>query len=236
MIEPFHVLVPAGNDETFSADATDRPAPSCDAQSPNLDRLHADIVACRACERAGHIAEARPIRHPWTPAQRTMIVGQAPGALTHAQRYHFAGPGGALLERWFERAGFAPGTWRDRCYITSMTRCFPGKSPRGNGDRRPSTPELALCRPFLEAELRLVRPRLIVPVGSIAIDYVLGRYGLGRRPLNAVVGRAFELDGRMVLPLPHPSGVSRWLNAPAHRELVERAIGHLRDLRLTLDL
>lgn len=208
-----------------------RPPEGEDARARELALLHERIVACRACEAAGSVAEARPVRHPWTPLQRTMIVGQAPGVQTHLRRYHFAGPGGKLLERWFEAAGFEPGTWRERCYITSLTRCFPGKNPRGNGDRRPSPAELARCRPFLDGELALVRPRLVVPVGTMAIELFLGR-----RPLDAVVGQQCEVEGRRVIPLPHPSGVSRWLNDRANQHLVARAVELLAAARTELDL
>lgn len=200
-------------------------------RAAELEALRARILACRVCERGGFVAAARPVRRPWAPAQRIMVVGQAPGAQTEAQRYHFAGPGGRVLESWFVAAGFPAGTWRERSYITSLTRCFPGKSPRGRGDRKPSLTELALCRPFLDAELALVGPRLIVPVGTMAIERFLGK-----RPLEAVVGTLVEQDGRLLLPLPHPSGVSRWLNDPAHRALVDRSIALLARCRVELEL
>ncbi|MGE3271122.1 MAG: uracil-DNA glycosylase family protein [Chloroflexota bacterium] len=160
-----------------------------------------------------------------------MIVGQAPGAQTEAKRFHFAGPGGVLLGRWLTAAGYDADTWRERCYITSLTRCFPGKAPNGKGDRKPSPPELALCRPFLDAELQFVQPRIVLAVGGMAIEHFVGK-----QPLNTLVGNLFEVDGRQVLPLPHPSGVSRWLNTPAHQALVEQAIALLADARQRLDL
>lgn len=193
--------------------------------------LHARIVACRACEIGGFVPAARPIRHPWTERQRTMIVGQAPGAQTEAKRFHFAGPGGVLLGRWLVTAGYNPDHWRDQCYITSLTRCFPGKAANGRGDRRPSPAELALCRPFLAEELRLVQPRLVLAIGTMAIEHFLGRTSLDR-----VVGTLVEVDGRRILPLPHPSGVSRWLNDPAHQRLVERALELLARSRVELGL
>jgi uracil-DNA glycosylase len=193
--------------------------------------LHQRIVACRTCHAAGFVQSARPIRHPWTERQRTMIVGQAPGAQTEAKRFHFAGPGGVLLGRWLVTAGYDVDQWREQCYITSLTRCFPGKAPRGRGDRKPSPPELALCRPFLDEEIRLVRPRIVLAVGGMAIEHFLGR-----QPLDAVVGTLTEVDGLRVLPLPHPSGVSRWLNDPAHQALVAQALRLLSDARRALDL
>jgi uracil-DNA glycosylase len=210
---------------------TDAAGPRSGGPAADIDALHARILACRACQAAGYIPLARPVRHPWTPAQQIMVVGQAPGAQTEAKRYHFAGPGGKVLESWFRGAGFLPGAWRERSYITSLTRCFPGKSDRGSGDRKASPPELALCRPFLDAELALVRPRLVLPVGTMAIEVFLGK-----RPLEAVVGTLFEHDDFSVLPFPHPSPVSRWLNDPAHRALVDRAIALLARCRVELNL
>ena len=210
------------------------PVESADARRHReleIEALHAAIITCRACETGGFVPSARPIRHPWTDRQRTMIVGQAPGAQTEAKRFHFAGPGGVLLGRWLVAAGYDPEHWRDQCYITSLTRCFPGKAPNGKGDRRPSPTELALCRPFLTEELRLIQPRMVLAIGTMAIEHFLGRVSLDR-----VVGSAVELDGRRVLPLPHPSGVSRWLNDPAHQELVDQAIDILARSREELEL
>src|SRR5919109_1527656 len=125
-----------------------------------IDGLRERIGACRACQEAGLLAEAAPIAHGPTRA-RVMVVGQAPGVRSHVRRRHFAGPAGRVLEEWFDRAGFPPGYFREQVYLSSLTRCFPGPAPRGQGDRRPSPAELRLCQPFLEAELRLVQPALI---------------------------------------------------------------------------
>src|SRR5215213_10903961 len=152
------------------------PVAPADTRTAHITALHDAILACRTCEQAGFVPAARPVRHPWTPHQRTMIVGQAPGAQTEAKRFHFAGPGGVLLGRWMAKAGYDPERWREQCYITSLTRCFPGKAPRGGrGDRKPSPAELALCRPFLEDELRLVRPKVVLAIGSMAIEHFIGR-------------------------------------------------------------
>lgn len=192
-----------------------------------IELLQVRIVACRSCETAGYVPSARPLRHRWTERQRTMIVGQAPGAQTEAKRFHFAGPGGVLLGRWMGTAGYHPEHWREQCYITSLTRCFPGKAPRrGKGDRRPSPAELMLCRPFLEDELRLVQPKVVLAIGGMAIEHFLGRASL-----DSVVGTVVEVDGRPIVPLPHPSGVSRWLNDPEHQQLVAQGLQELARLR-----
>lgn len=196
-----------------------------------LTLLQEAIRACRACETAGYLTAARPIRDGGRISDRIMLIGQAPGARSEAARRHFVGPGGNVLEAWFERAGFPAGYLRERVYLTSLTHCFPGKSAGGKGDRVPSPAELALCRPFLEAELRLLRPVLILLVGGLAIEAFLGRARLGE-----VVGTIVERDDQLLLPLPHPSPVSRWLNDPANRERVDRAIVLLAEARRRLGL
>ena len=160
-----------------------------------------------------------------------MLIGQAPGPVTDRKGYHFAGPAGRVLERWLSQAGFPEGYFRQHVYLTSLTRCFPGKAASGQGDRPPSAAEIALCRPFLDRELQLVQPRVVLLVGKMAIDAFLGK-----RPLVETVGRVYEQDGRYLLPLPHASGVSRWLNDPANRALVDQALAHLSRLRVDLNL
>jgi uracil-DNA glycosylase len=152
-----------------------------------------------------------------------MLVGQAPGKVEIDSRKPFAGRAGKTLFRWLEQAGLDEGEARERIYISAMTRCFPGPHPSGRGDRVPSTQELELCRSWLEGELALIRPRLIIPVGKLAIGYFLGE-----RPLDETVGRSHQVKHiggpSLVVPLPHPSGASSWIHAPGHRELVDRAL------------
>lgn len=199
--------------------------------SVELRLLHEQILSCRACEVGGHLSAARPIRHGGRVTDRILLIGQAPGARSDEARRHFVGPAGDMLERWFVQAGFPPGYFRERVYCSAMTRCFPGKSSTGKGDRVPSPAELALCRPFLEAELRLLQPELILLVGGLAI-----RAFLGEQRLAEVVGTLQRRDGWLLLPLPHTSPVSRWLNDPANRERVGLAIELLGQCRVSLGL
>src|SRR5919202_180863 len=196
----------------------------------SIDELRERILACRACQEAGLLPEAAPIAEGPERA-RVMVIGQAPGLRSHLRRIHFAGPAGRVLQQWFVRAGFPENYFREQAYLSSLTRCFPGPAPRGQGDRRPSPAELRLCRPYLDAELRLVDPAVLLLVGKMAIEQFLGPCRL-----DDVVGTLVERDGRRYLPLPHSSGVSRWLNDPGHRALVDRALGLLADCRERLAL
>ncbi len=154
---------------------------------------------------------------------RVMIVGQAPGVVELTTRMPFSGRAGAELRRWLARAGIGE---QELPYRTSITKCFPGKARSGAGDRRPSSAEIALCAPWLEAEIGLVRPEIIVLVGTLAIDRL---WGPAR--LEDIVGRSKRsaaFGGALLVPLPHPSGASRWLNDPTHAQLLTTAIGLLR--------
>jgi len=195
-----------------------------------LASLQQRIRACRLCQEAGYIPLARPLANGRV-SDRIMVIGQAPGHRSVAKGRSFSGPGGSILQKWLEQAGFPPGYLHEHSYLTSLTRCDPGPNPRGDGDRRPSPEELALCRPFLDAELRLVRPKVILLVGTMAIEAFLGKVRL-----EDVIGTFQERDGMLLLPLPHPSGVSRWLNHPGHQKLHHRALEILSEWRVTYGL
>ena len=197
-----------------------------------LQRAHR---ACHRCADAGLIARAAPV-FSGRAGQRILLVGQAPGPVEIDQSRPFAGRAGRQLMRWMTRAGFAGDEdVRARVYMSAMTTCFPGRRPGGGGDRRPSAREVALCSSWLDAVLRLLQPRLILAVGSLALE----RFLPGSR-LDDVVGYAYTCGGvrvgatpaaaPVVVPLPHPSGQSRWLNDPARAELLERALTRLRAL------
>jgi uracil-DNA glycosylase len=124
--------------------------------------------------------------------------------------------------------GFTEEEFRARCYFTAITKCYPGPAAggAGKGDRAPTAAERAMCRPFLLRELALIQPKLILTVGRVSTAYFLGN-GVD---FTQTIGRRFEHDGRIVLPLPHPSGVSRWTNDPANRARLDKALSILRTL------
>jgi uracil-DNA glycosylase len=188
------------------------------AEAAKLRRLQARIRACAKCVVAGYLERAAPVLDG-DLSDRVMIVGQAPGVVEFTTRMPFSGRAGAELRRWLARAGIGE---EDLPYRTSITKCFPGKAASGSGDRRPSPAEIALCAPWLEAEIDLVRPEVIVLVGTLAIERLWGP-----APLGAVVGRSKRspsLGGALLIPLPHPSGASRWLNDPANRARLDRGL------------
>jgi uracil-DNA glycosylase family 4 len=192
--------------------------------------LQQRILSCRLCEEHGFIPMARPLIDG-RPGDRVMVIGQAPGHRSVAKGRSFSGPSGTILQKWLEQAGFPPGYLHSHTYLSSLTRCDPGRNPRGDGDRRPSPAEVALCRPFLDAELQLLQPRIVLLVGTMAIETFFGKV-----KLEDVIGTFQEREGMLFLPLPHSSGVSRWLNDPKHLKLHQRALEILAEWRVAYKL
>ena len=184
--------------------------------------------ACRACDRCvrdGIIPEASPT-FQGGPDAPFLLVGQAPGPVEIEHGRPFAGRAGRELGRWMARAGFeSDDEFRRLTYLAALMRCFPGRLPSGSGDRPPPARAVRNCASWLDAELTLLRPRVLILVGQLAIRRFLGPGSLEDR-----VGRTYGGEP-LVIPLPHPSGQSRWLNDPANRERLERALAALGEQR-----
>lgn len=197
-----------------------------------LEQHSAALAACRRC---GYDDDVRPIVSS-ARAPKAMLVGQAPGRTEATSGRPFAGRAGGTLFRWLAGIGLDEQTAREHIYIAAMTRCYPGRSPGGRGDRVPSPRERELCGSWLDEELRLIRPRLLIPVGRLAIDRFLGP-----EPLDRLIGRAHDVQhagGRaLAIPLPHPSGASSWIHEAGHKAQLESALQllarELRDLGVT---
>jgi uracil-DNA glycosylase family 4 len=190
-----------------------------------LRKLQAACSACHVCVDAGIIPEANPtFSGQW--GAPFFLVGQAPGPAERESRRPFSGRAGKELDRWMLRAGFASSEeFRRLTYIAALMRCFPGRNRAGTGDLRPPPAAVANCAHWLDAELELLQPRVLILVGQLAIARFLGPDTLEER-----VGKTFGKQPVMV-PLPHPSGQSRWLNDLNNRERLGRALAQLSRLR-----
>ena len=186
----------------------------------SIASLQRDNRVCRACIEAGYPLESLPVVQPYT-GQRAYIHGQAPGVLEGMERLPWRGRAGRTLRRWLD---MDEDEFYATFYCASVTRCYPGKSPSGKGDRTPTPKEQELCSFWREWELRLIRPELILAVGGLSAKRLLGVSNLGD-----CIGRRFGLDGAVAIPLPHPSGTSRWLNDPANRRKLAEALEVVKD-------
>jgi uracil-DNA glycosylase family 4 len=217
--------------------------------------LQQRMRACRLCLDAGHNITPGAVFTGQASA-RVMVIGQAPGVTEVEAKRPFNAGSGRRLFQWLGEAGWDEVDFRARHYMTAVTKCYPGKSASGRGDRVPSKDEQALCRPYLLEEIRLVNPQLVIPVGGLAIRLF---YPASAR-LKQLIGRANHLsrerlsgqsdpfslkgstrlerfdpalaeDGRWIVPLPHPSGASAWPNLEGNQALINRAVEILAALR-----
>jgi uracil-DNA glycosylase len=193
-----------------------------DHKTRSLELLHRDLGACRACPKMiGPVVHGPPVN------SRVILVGQAPGPREGAFGRPFAWTAGRTMFGWFEEAlGIDEATFRARVYMAAVARCFPGKAS-GGGDRRPDPTEVERCKTWLAREAEILEPDLVVAVGTLAIEQVIG----AKTPLAEIVGgkRRARWHGRDVdvIALPHPSGASPWHRIEPGKTLLHKALGRL---------
>lgn len=153
---------------------------------------------------------------------KVILIGQAPGPKEIEVGKPFAWTAGKTLFKWFDSIGLDETAFRNRVYMAAVCRCFPGKNPRG-GDRVPDPDEIKHCARWLDTELRLLQPDLIIPTGKLAIAQLMDV-----TRLNDVVGKKHRvtIHERIVdvVPLPHPSGASTWHRTEPGRTLLTKAL------------
>jgi len=183
-------------------------------------KTHVDaLLACTQCP-----AMHKPVISGPPVWSKVLLVGQAPGVKEPLLGRPFAWTAGKTMFRWFaEQCGVDEATFRARVYMAAVCRCFPGKSAHGGGDRVPSPVEIAACGGWLDTELRILKPELVIPVGKLAIAQFLPPAPLvetiGQRFKSERAGVAFDL-----VPLPHPSGASPWHRMEPGRSLLLQAL------------
>src|SRR5260370_18991412 len=184
-----------------------------------LRLLHRELDACRVCPKM-----IGPVVHGPPVMSRVMLIGQAPGRREGSFGRPFAWTAGRTMFGWFENSlGMDEATFRARVYMAAVARCFPGKAS-GGGDRKPDAEEVARCERWLVREVAILKPELIVAVGTLAIERVLG----AKAPLADIVGttkrarwHGCELD---VIALPHPSSASPWHKMEPGKTLLTKAL------------
>ena len=150
-----------------------------------FEALHTELRTCRRCLEEGYWIVPGPV-FSGGPEARVMLIGQAPGVTEGQVKRPFNAGSGKRLFQWLGEAGWDEDEFRAKAYMTAVTKCYPGPSGNGKGDRVPTPFEQALCRPWLEQEMRFVNPRLMILVGGLAIKLL---YPPNAR-LNELVGTA----------------------------------------------
>lgn len=183
-----------------------------------LKRHLVRVEACMLCPRMHRPAVVgRPVQG------HVILVGQAPGDKEPKLGRPFAWTAGKTLFKWFQESlGWTEDETRDRIYFAAVCRCFPGKKELG-GDRVPDEDEIANCSRWLAREFALLQPKLVLPVGRLAISRFLPA-----APLQEIIGHRFQINYRGhvadCIPLPHPSGASPWHRIEPGRTLLLQAM------------
>lgn len=183
-----------------------------------LEKHVAALLRCRRCPRV--IPPPVSGGAIWSDV---ILVGQAPGVREPILKRPFAHTAGKTLFRWLEEScGLDEAAVRARIYFAAVIRCFPGKAP-GGSDRVPAPDEIANCSSWLDVELALLQPRLVIPIGKLAITQFLPC-----EKLHDVIGKKFAVSRRDhtfdLIPLPHPSGASPWHRMSPGKELLAQAL------------
>jgi uracil-DNA glycosylase len=186
-----------------------------------LTKIIKHQAALKDCSRCDKMI--RPVITGTAVNARVMTVGQAPGIHEGRVGKPFGWTAGKTLFKWFESIGVEESHFREQVYMAAVCRCFPGKNPKGSGDRVPDRQEIANCKIWLEKEYEIIQPKLIIPIGKLAIAQYLSA-----KKLSDVVGQRFVIDTPLlqaeVIPLPHPSGLSTWYNTEPGKRLLQDAL------------
>jgi len=183
-----------------------------------FDEHVALLTACAACPNVF----GRPVVGAVAGA-RVMLVGQAPGPHEVDARRPFAYTAGRRLFGWMAELGIDEEMFRRRVQISAVIRCFPGKDAKSGGDRVPDDAEIARCGEHLDREIAILKPRLVIAVGTLASQQLIGiaqlKDAVGRIHRAKRAGRTFD-----VVVLPHPSGRSTWLNKTENAALMRSSL------------
>lgn len=194
----------------------------------SLSSIQKKLKSCKACPAMC----GTPV-HGLPNMAEILLIGQAPGPHEADLGKPFAYTAGKTLFGWLHQvSGFEEKLLREKIYFAAVARCFPGKNSKGGGDREPDKMEIANCRIFLQAEVDVLRPKLIIAVGKLAISEVLGpKIFKKTTPLTEVIGKKFFVNYHghdvHVVPLPHPSGISTWHKTSPGKELLGKALKQL---------
>lgn len=180
---------------------------------PSISKL---INKIRECKKCFHLKNSKPVFSPVINS-KVLIIGQAPGRKENELNIPFIGQAGKKLFSWFQEIGFSEEKIRKNFYISQVIKCYLG------GNRMPKMMELKNCLPYLYSEIEFLKPKLIIPIGSLAIKTILGE-----KRIDETIGKTFQWKDSLIIPLPHPSGANVWLNRKENQKKLKRALRKIR--------
>ena len=189
----------------------------------NIIKHQEALLKCNKCEdMIGTPIVGYPIK------SKIILIGQAPGIKEGKLKKPFAWTAGKNMFKWFSSIGLEEEEFRRNVYMTAVCRCYPGKNPSGSGDRVPSDIEIKKCSKWLDYEIETLKPKLIIPVGKLAISQFIIF-----DKLNDVVGKKIiykkSKQNISIVALPHPSGLSTWYKKEPGKSLLYEALKKIKN-------
>jgi len=183
-----------------------------------LEKLKKEVEDCRKCILWR--TRNRPVFGEGPVDAGIMIVGLGPGRQEDLQGRPFVGAAGKFLDRLLAEAGLN----RSRVYVTNVIKCFLPKN-------KATEDQVKSCTPYLDQQIEIIQPRLIVALGNVAACYLLGKFGLGCESMEKIHGRVYEVSSLTlnlsIIPMYHPASALR--NPGLRDRLVEdwRELGRI---------
>ena len=189
------------------------------SKEEELSKINEEIAKCTRCRLS--LYRTKPVPGEGNPYAKVMFIGEAPGRFEDLQGRPFVGAAGKLLTELLNGIGLS----REEVFITNVVKCRPPNN------RDPREDEIKLCSSFLERQIEIIDPDVIVTLGRHSTRYILGRAGYKVDSIMRVRGREFEilLEGRRrkVLPMLHPAAA---LYNPRLKNLLEEDFRKLRKM------
>ena len=194
------------------ASDTAAPAAISGSKTEKLAALRAPVLACTKCP---HLVQSRTqvVFGVGNPDAELMFIGEAPGADEDLVGEPFVGKAGQLLTRIIDVMGFQ----RSDVYIANVLKCRPDTPPGESGNRKPTRPEMDVCKPYLLQQIEIIQPRVLVALGATAVE---GLLGIDKAGITRMRGTWKEFHGIPLMPTFHPSFLLR----PGHEQLSNKRL------------
>ncbi len=169
-------------------------------KAPKMAAMRERVLVCEKCT---HLASTRTqvVFGVGNLDAELMFVGEAPGADEDLQGEPFVGKAGQLLTKIIETMGFQ----RDEVYIANVLKCRPDMPAGSTGNRKPTSPEMQTCLPYLRQQIEIIQPRAMVALGATAMEGLTGSV----EPMNRLRGRWHEFEGIPLMATYHPAYLLR---------------------------
>ena len=175
-----------------------------------LDKLRKEVENCRKCDLWK--TRRKPVFGEGPADAEIMLVGLGPGRQEDLQGRPFVGAAGKFLNQLLSEAGLR----REEVYITNVMKCFLPEN-KATGE------QVEACTPYLDRQIEIIEPKLIIALGNLAVTYLFGRFGLRAEPMEKIHGKLYEIStltySGHIIPMYHPASALR--NPSLRDRLVE---------------